>query len=273
MISGNIYRWELKRYRTSTIAWCVSIGGLIVLGMAFFPLMVQESVMQHITAFLETGFMKNLMTAFGADVASLTNVLGFYCTRSAMFFQILGSFFSIMLASKILAQEEHEKTAEFLLSRPVTRIQILSSKLMAYFTYLVILNVVIVLVGFTSIESFKSGTDYSFSAFVTHHVYTFLLMLVFGAIGLFVSLLIKRGRPVTNIAIGIVMGTYFFDFLSKITPAADKLGYISPFKFIDAGVMRPDYGLDGWRVLYFAAVSLVLIAATYWVYRKKDILI
>ena len=106
MISGNIYCWELKRYRTSTIAWCVSIGGLIVLGMAFFPLMVQESVMQHITAFLETGFMKNLMTAFGADVASLTNVLGFYCTRSAMFFQILGSFFSIMLASKILAQEE-----------------------------------------------------------------------------------------------------------------------------------------------------------------------
>lgn len=273
MISGNIYRWELKRYRTSTIVWCVSIGGLIVLGMAFFPLMVQDEVMQHITAFLETGFMKSLMTAFGADVASLTNVLGFYCTRNAMFFQILGSFFSIMLASKILAREEHDKSAEFLLSKPVTRVQVLSSKFLAYLTYLVILNVVIVAVGFISLEMFKSGTDYRVSAFLTHHFYTFLLMLVFGALGLFVSLLIRRGRPMTNIAIGIVMGTYFFDFLSKITPAADKLGYISPFKFIDTGVMRIDYGLDWWRVLYFAAVSIVLIAATFGMYKKKDILI
>ena len=53
------------------LVWCVSIGGLIVLGMAFFPLMVQEDVMQHMTAFLETGFMKSLMTAFGANVTAL----------------------------------------------------------------------------------------------------------------------------------------------------------------------------------------------------------
>ena len=72
---------------------------------------------------------------------------------------------------------------------------------------------------------------------------------------------------------GIVVGGYFLDSISRVTPAADKFGYISPFKFVDSGVMRPDYGLDWWRVLYFVAVSLLLFGLTFWIYRKKDILI
>ncbi len=273
MISRNIYRWELKRNRSSFFVWCLSIGTLIVVGMAFFPVMIQENIMKQMAAFFETGIMKSLMAAFGATLESLTNVLGFYCTRNSQFIQILGSFFSIMLASKILAQEEREKSAEFLLSKPVTRIEVVSSKLAAYFTYLLMLNGVILVIGFISLELFKGESQYRLSSFLAHSAYSFLLMLTFGAIGLFLSLLIKRGRPTANISIGIIMGAYFFDALSKVTPAADKLGYISPFKFVDSSVMRPDYGLDWWRVLYFVGATLVLIGAAFWIYKKKDILV
>jgi ABC-type transport system involved in multi-copper enzyme maturation permease subunit len=51
------------------------------------------------------------------------------------------------------------------------------------------------------------------------------------------------------------------------------IGYLSPFKFVDSTVMRPDYGLDWWRVLYFVVLSLLLFGLTLWKYRKKDILI
>jgi ABC-2 type transport system permease protein len=273
MISRNIYRMELKRYRGSTIAWCISIGALIVMGMAFFPVLQDENIMQQMAAFFENGLMKNMMAAFGASLDNLTNVLGFYTTRNSMFILLLGSFFSIMLAGKILAREEPDKTAEFLLSKPVTRIEVFGSKLAAYLTYLLLLNAATVLVGFLSIELFRGESEYRISAFLTHSLYSFLLMLTFGAIGIFLSLLIKRGRPTTGISIGIVVGGYFFDSLSRITPSADKFGYISPFKFVDSGVMRPDYGLDWWRVLYFVSLSLLLFGLTLWKYRKKDILI
>jgi len=98
-------------------------------------------------------------------------------------------------------------------------------------------------------------------------------MLTFGAIGLFLSLLIKRGRPITNISIGIVFGGYLIEILSKVTASVDKFGYLSPFKFMDSGVLRPDYGLEWWRVLYFLGVSIVLIALTFVIYRNKDILV
>jgi ABC-2 type transport system permease protein len=172
-----------------------------------------------------------------------------------------------------IEQGERKKTAEFLLSKPVRRSEVVWSKLAAFFTYLLLLNVIILFVGFTSLEVFKGKSDYRLTPFLIHWFYAFLLMLIFGAIGLFLSLWIKRGRPITNISIGITMGAYFFDVFSKITKSMEKIGYVSPFKFVDSGVLRPDYGLAWWRVLCFLGISLVLLTLSFFIYKKKDILI
>ena len=272
-IKANMYFRELKHNRASFIGWSLSVSVLILLGMAFYPVITQGDMLKQIKALFENPFMKGIMSAFGADLDVLTNVLGFYSTRNAIFIMLLGSFFSILLAGKILAQEEREKTAEFLLSKPVTRLEIVWSKLAAYFTYLLMLNVIILVTGFISLEIFKGDGDYNLAAFLIHSFYSFLLMLTFGAIGLFLSLGIKRGRPITNISIGIIVGGYFIDVLSKISASVDKIGYVSPFKFVDTEVLRPDFGLEWWRVLYFLGISLVLFALTFVIYRKKDILI
>jgi len=273
MINTNLYFKELKRYRNSFIGWSLSIIVFSFLGMAFYPMLMHGDMLKQITAFLENPIMKNMMTAFGASIDIWTNVLGFYSTRNAMFIMLIGSFFSMLLAGKILAREEQEKTAEFLLAKPVTRLEVVRSKLAVYLTYLILLNIVISIIGFLSLEIFKGDSQYSLKAFFIHWFYALLLMLTFGAIGLFLSLLIKRGRPITNLSIGIIVGAYFIDILSRVTPAADKFGYLSPFKFVDSGVLRPDYTLAGWRVMYFLGISLVLFILTFVLYKKKDILV
>ena len=273
MINGNLYSKELKRYRNSFIGWGISISVFILMGMAFYPVLMQGDMLKQMSAFFENPFMKNIMNAFGAGLDVLTNVLGYYSARNAMFIMLLGSFFSILLAGKILAREEREKTAEFLLSKPVTRLEVVRSKLAAYFTYLLLLNVVVLIVGFISLEIFKGDSEYRLSAFIIHWVYSFLLMMAFGGIGLFLSLLIKRGRSITNLSIGIVLGGYFLDALSRVSPSTEKIGYLSPFKFVDSGVLHPDYALAGWRVMYFLGIALVLFALTFILYKKKDILV
>lgn len=273
MINKNLYLKELKRYRNSFVGWSIAIIVFVFMGMAFYPLLMQEEMLKQITAFLQNPVMKNMMTAFGASIDVWTNVLGFYSTRNAMFIMLVGSFYSILLAGKILAREEQEKTAEFLLSKPVTRLEVFQSKLAVYLTYLALLNIVVVIVGFLSLEIFKGDSRYRLEAFIVHWFYALLLMLVFGAIGLFFSLMIKRGRPITSLSIGIIVGGYFIDILSRVTPSGDKFGYISPFKFVDSEVLRPDYGLVGWRVLYFLGVSFLLFALAFIRFKKKDILV
>jgi ABC-2 type transport system permease protein len=273
MINLNIYRQELRRNRTSALVWSISVGALILMGMAFYPVLMQGDMIKQLSALFENPFMKNIMSAFGASLDVMSNVLGFYAVRNASFIMLLGCMFSILLAARILSEEEREKTAEFLLTKPVTRIEVLASKQAAYLTYLLMLNGTIVAVAFVSLEIFKGDSEYRIFSFLTHSFYAFLLMLTFGAIGLFVSLLIRRGRSTTSLSIGIVVGGFFFDALSKVTPSADKFGYISPFKFVDSVVLRPDYGLTWWRVLYFLGLSFILFAAAFLIYRKKDILV
>jgi ABC-2 type transport system permease protein len=273
MLNKNIYFRELKHHRTSFFIWCLSIIVLILLGMAFYPILMKDDMIKQMSFLFENPFMKNLMSAFGASLEVFTNALGFYAARNTMFILLLGSFFSILLAGKILAQEEHEKTAEFLLTKPVTRFEVVWSKLAAFFSLLLTLNIVILITGFISLEIFKGDSEYRLAAYLIQAFYSFLLMLTFGAVGLFLSLWIKRGRPATNISIGIIIGGYFIDAVSKITPSLDKIGYISPFKYIDSSVLSPDYRLMWWRLLYFLGISLLLFTLTFFIYKKKDILI
>ena len=173
MINTNIYVKELKRYRNSFFGWSVAIIIFNFMGMAFYPLLMQEDMLKQITAFLENPFMKNMMTAFGASIDIWTNVLGFYSTRNALFIMLIGSFYSILLAGKILAREEQEKTAEFLLAKPVTRLEIVWSKLAVHLTYLILLNIVILIIGFflypsisiikTSFYQTRYGINFNFA--------------------------------------------------------------------------------------------------------------
>lgn len=273
MFNKNIYFKELKHHRTSFIIWCLSFIILILLDMAFYPILMKDDMIKQMSTLFENPFMKGLMSAFGVSLDVLTNVLGYYAARNTMFILLLGGFFSILLAGKILSQEEHEKTAEFLLTKPVTRSEVIWSKLAAFFSLLVTLNIIILITGFISIEIFKGDSEYSLAAYFIHTFYSFLLMLTFGAVGLFLSLWIKRGRPTTNISIGIILGGFFIDAASKITASLDKIGYLSPFKYVDSSVLSPNYGLMWWRLLYFVGISLLLITLTFIVYKKKDILI
>lgn len=270
-VINNIFRKEMRWNRSSFIGWSVSISIFIFLGMAFYPVLMQGDMLKQIEVMFENPFMKNILSAFGASIDVLSSPLGFYSTRNAIFVMLLGSFFSILLAGKILAQEERDKTAEFLLTKPVNRIEIVGSKLVAFFTYLVALNVIILGVGYSSLEMFKGEKSFRLVDFLIHSFYSFLLMLLFGAIGFFISLLKKRGRPITNLSIGIIVGAYFIDALSKITPSVDKLGYISPFKFVDSSVLNPEYNLVWWRAGYFLGLSLLLFALSFVIYRRKDI--
>jgi ABC-2 type transport system permease protein len=250
-VNLHIYRMEMKRNRASILIWGILLAALILLGMSFFPVIMQGEAFKQLQGFFDTPWMKGWMEALGATPDIMANVLGFYATRNALFIVLMGNFFAILLGGRLLAQEEYEKTAEFLLTRPVTRTEVTIGKLAVLVTGIAIITAVIFASGLASLELFKGDSDYRFSAFLVHTVYSFLLMQLFGALGLFLSLLMKRARPMTTVGIGIVAGTFFLDMVSRFTKSAEWIGWASPFKLMDGEVLRPGYGLVWWRVLTF----------------------
>jgi hypothetical protein len=53
---------------------------------------MKEDVLQPIKVFFENPMMKSMMAAFGANMESFTNVLGFYATRNPICCRAPGEF-------------------------------------------------------------------------------------------------------------------------------------------------------------------------------------
>ena len=264
----NLFLKEMKRNALSLLIWMAVIILLISVTMSFYGTFLENQ--SKILAMMSIIPKEALQFKGISNFDDLISVLGFYSANNVIYMMLLGSIFAIVLSSGILLKEEYNKTAEFLLSWPLTRSEVFVTKLAVLVVNIFLLNLVAALAGLLSMELVKRE-PFSVPAFLILSVYTLLLNYLFCAIGLFISTLVKRPKPITTFSIGLVLIFYFINTLSKITEGASKLGYLSPYKYADVNAFRPDYRLDLLNLLYFIGFTLLLTGLAYRFYLRKDI--
>jgi ABC-2 type transport system permease protein len=264
----NLFSKEMRRNALSFVPWMIVITLLISVTMSVYRTFLenQSKVMGMMSLVPKAALQFKGISNF----SDLLSVLGYYAANNVIYMMVLGSIFAIVLSSNILLREEYEKTAEYLLTRPLTRSEIFFSKLAVLLLYVFLLNLGTSLAGFISMEMVQTE-PFSIRAFFILSLFTLLLNLLFGAIGLFLSTLIKRPKPITTLSIGLVLVFYFVYTLSKITEGAEKIGYLSPFKYARMDAINPSYTLDLWHLLYFVGISVLLVGLSYRLYTRKDI--
>lgn len=269
-LNKNLFNKEIKRNAFSLVLWMIIISVLIVITMSVYPtFMANQSKISSMLSIVPKGALQFKGIS---DFNDLLSVLGFYASNNVIYMMLLGSIFAIVLSSGILSKEEYNKTAEFLLTRPLTRGEIFFTKVAVILLNVVLLNLVVSIVGFICLQLVKTSL-FSIRAFLVLSVNTFLLNLLFCTVGLFISLLIRRARPVTFQSIGLVLILYFISTISKISPDISMIGYLSPFRFVELNVVRQGYHLDMLHLLYFLGISMMLLVISWFIYRKKDIYI
>jgi ABC-2 type transport system permease protein len=269
-MNRNLILMEMKRNALSLILWSVVVSLLISCTMSVYSTFIEnQSKIMGMLSIIPQGMLEFKGVN---NINDMLSVLGFYAVNNVIYMMVLGSIFSIVLSSSILLKEEYQKTAEYLLTKPLTRLEVFNSKLVVIILYIFLLNLIAALVGFISMEIVKNA-PFNCMAFLVLSSYTFLLNFLFGAIGLFVSTLIKRSKPITTFCIGSVLLLYFVFTISKITQGFEKVAYITPFKFVNTDVMNPAYHLNPFHLLYFGGISVLLIGISYRIYSRKDIYI
>jgi ABC-2 type transport system permease protein len=258
---------ELKQNRTSFLVWSLTIVALIFMTMAAMPTMMATGGIKD----LLNAYPPEFMRAFSIDPTTFSDPLGFYSVYSTLYVALLGSIFSISMAATILHKEQSLGTAEFLLAKPLSRLQIYWLKLAAYLTFMVALNAIIFLAGWASLAAF-STQPFRMETLIVLSTYAFLLALSMGGVGILVSVLVKRARSLIGPAIGIALGFYFWDTVAKITQKFDAWGWLSPFKWIDLKVTVPGYDFVWWRLMMFGILIVCCFLSSSVIYRRKDIL-
>ena len=154
-INSNLFFKEMRINSLSLIVWMLIITLLTGITMSFYAIFMENEAK---IAGLLTIIPKGALQFKGvSNFDDLLSVLGFYSANNVIYMMVLGSIFAIVLSSNILLKEEYNKTAEYLMTRPVTRSEIFLSKLTVIFLNVFILNIVATLTGFISIELVKNG--------------------------------------------------------------------------------------------------------------------
>jgi ABC-2 type transport system permease protein len=266
----NLFLREIKSNAVSLSIWMIIITLLISVTMSVYPTFLDnQSKILGMMSLIPKGALQFKGIS---DFDAMLSVLGFYAVNNLIYMMVLGSIYAIVLSSNILLKEEINKTAEYLVAWPITRSEIFFSKLAALSVNVLTLNIVTALAGFISMELVKRE-PYSISSFLILSLYTCLLNVLFGAIGLFMSTLVKKPRPITTLSIGLVLILYFIFTLSKITESISKIGYLSPFRYVSTDAINPAYKIEFWNLIYFIGLTLLLTVLSYRLYKRKDIYI
>jgi ABC-2 type transport system permease protein len=97
-----------------------------------------------------------------------------------------------------------------------------------------------------------------------------IFQVFFMAVGLAISLLVRRVRSVTPYSLGLGFGMYVLSAFTGML-GTSALEYITPFKHLDPVSIVQNGSYDIPLVLLNVAVSLIALGTSYWLYIRRDI--
>ena len=258
-----LLKHELKQGFKTLAIWTASIGFLIAICLFLFPEMKGE--MDNVSDMFSS--MGSFTAAFGMDRLNFGTLIGFYAVECGNILGLGGAVFASLIAVSALAKEEKERTAEFLLSHPVSRVSVISSKLASLVVQIVVMNVVIFALSAACIAII--GEEPAWKEICLLHLAYFLLQLELAGICFGLSAFLRRGS--LGIGLGIAAMMYFLNIIANISEKAEFLKVITPFGYAEGADIVSNGSLDGKLILIGMAFALIGVAAAYFWYSRKDI--
>lgn len=258
-----VYIKELKQATKSLCIWTASIAFMTLVCILMFPEMKNE--MDSVSSIFAN--MGGFTAAFGMDKLSFGELMGFYGIECGNILGIGGGFFAALVGISALSKEEKERTAEFLFTHPVSRFSVITQKLLSVLTQVLLLNIVVVAVGFISASAI--GEELMLKEFLLLHLAYTIMQLEISCICFGISAFIKRGS--IGIGLGISLAFYFMNIVCNISEQAEFLRYVTPYAYAEASNIISDSRLETELVIIGAIMAIIGAAIAYIRYMKKDI--
>lgn len=258
-----IVKHELRQGNISFWIWTASIGFLIAICVFLFPEMKEQ--MEEVNDVFAS--MGSFTAAFGMDRLNFGTLIGFYSVECGNILGLGGAFFAAFCAVGMLSKEEKDKTAEFLMTHPVSRVRIVTEKLLAVFLQITAMNLLIYILSAGSM--ILIGEEIPWKELNLFHLAYYILQLELGGICFGISAFLRKGS--IGVGLGLATIMYFLNIIANITDEAKFLKYITPFGYCEGADIVNNGKLDGTMILIGTVIGLIGIVAAYAKYTRKDI--
>ncbi|MCM1989861.1 ABC transporter permease subunit [Oceanirhabdus seepicola] len=262
----NIVLRELKANRKALIIWCISMFLFISMGMIKYSGFSKMG--SEVNKMMES-LPKVMTSMFGINSIDLTSVGGYY-SMFFIYFALIAGIHAIMLGATIISKEERDKTADFLMVKPIKRHKAVTSKLIAALINILILNIVTFIGSVVNVAYYNKGESITGEIFkITCTL--LILQIVFLSLGLLFSSLTKTTKKATGLSTGVILAMYMLSLAIPLTDKLEFLGFITPFYYFDAKDIMLGHGIELIYVLISLIIVVFVTSLTYVFFNKKDI--
>jgi len=261
----NVYRQEIKMAINSWLYWTLGMLLTLMIFMLMFEAVSQDAALFNQ---IVNKLPPELTRAMGLTTLDLSTVVGYYAYMF-LIIVLVGSVYALKSGISILSEEVRAKTADFLVSKPISRTSIASVKLLSVLTLLV-LQILIYFIGTLIIIRLTTSQDFDRGAFLLINLSLFLIQLYFSALGFFLGVVINKIKSVLPLSLGLVFAFMVVQMLNQ-SLADPKLAYLTPFAYYDLNTIINGGGYESSFLITEAVVVVIFIFLGYLIYNRKDL--
>ncbi len=255
---------EFKDNFKTLLIWTSIISIIYLVIIALYPSIISSS--NDINKML-AGFSPEMLEIFNMDIIDLSKYTGWY-TSEGLIFIILGiGMYSAILGSSIVLKEENDRTIEYLGVLPITRTNILLTKVAIGIINILLITIIIGLVNTIGASLIE---EINFSQILMISLTPCLTSMVIFFLSLFVSMFFKKTNITLPISIGLVFIFYLLDILTKLSDQLEWLKYLTPITLSDT---RNIISNNEFNILYIfitIIICLILSILSIRLYNKKE---
>jgi len=261
----NIFLHEFKTNKKSALIWAVAFSLGIIVFFSMYPAFTKDI---EASKKLMENLPPAVRSALGISLQNFFTIFGFYAYLFT-FLALAGAVQAMNVGVGIISKENSLKTADFLLSKPVSRLKVISSKLLAGFSTLVLTNAIFIIVSLVTAKVISTET-FSAKIFILISLTLFLVQLFFLALGTFFGVIIPKIKSVIGISLPTSFAFFIIGTLGEIV-GNENVRYITPLKFYDPLYIINNAKFETKFLLIELCFIVVAVTASFIIYLRKDV--
>lgn len=261
----NIVLRELKANRKPLIIWSICMFLLVLSGMAKYTAYSSGGAANIIFQTIP----QSIKTLLGIGSFDVTTISGFFAFLF-LYIELAAAIHAALLGVTIIAKEERDKTVEYLMTKPVSRATIITSKLLAALVNIIVINIVSLVSSIIIVTAYNKGPDIS-DKIAVFFLSMFIVQLIFLSLGTFLAAFVKNPKSSESIVVATLLTAFVVSKVTDLSKNLHFLDLLSPFKYFDLNRLEAGLGLNSGVVLLSLLLVAAFFASTYHFYQRRDL--
>ncbi|TCN25185.1 ABC transporter permease subunit [Mesobacillus foraminis] len=262
-----LYKAMMKSHSKLLITYSCSVFLYLYLLVMTFPMFAESQQLNDVLK----GLPESVQVAFGIQ-GNLSNVndymaMNFY---NSLYLYILMAY-AILTAIQLVSRFVDRGSMAYLLSSPVSRVQVINTQAMVLITGLFVVNLFTYFGGYLGVLSFTDKNGFDMSIFTQMNLIVMLIFLVISAYSFLFSCLFNEEKLAMGASFGITILFYSLDLASKLSEEIDWLKYFTIFSLYQPQkISQGDYNvLSTSMILSIVAIVLFILSAS--LFKRRDL--